>query len=127
MRSIATSLGLGLSALVLMTATATAQPTISVSTDVVTPGQSVNVTVTGIPGESFALGGSSVGAGLTYAGTAFSVGADFTILAVGTLTGAGTAVVPVVPPFLGSTLDRYYVQGATSFRRRSHRFSSRPA
>ena len=47
----------------MLTASATAQPTISVTTDVVTPGQSVNVTVTGIPGQSFALGGSSVGAG----------------------------------------------------------------
>ena len=83
MRSITMSVGLGLSAMVLMPVTATAQPTISVSTDVVTPGQSVNVTVTGIPGQSFALGGSSVGAGLTHAGTAFSVGADVTILAVG--------------------------------------------
>lgn len=115
MKRVARELGCAICALAVMTTVAAAQPTISASTDVVTPGQAVNVTITGTPGQNFAVVGSTVGAGLSYAGVAFSVGsADLTVIAVGVLSGAGTAVVPVVPPFLGSTIDRYYVQGATS-------------
>ncbi|MEZ5289737.1 MAG: hypothetical protein R2745_01500 [Vicinamibacterales bacterium] len=102
-------------ALALTATIAAAQPTISASDTVVTPGQAVNVTITGTPGQNFALLGSSVGAGFSYGGVAFSVGAaDLALISVGVLNGSGTAVVAVVPPFLGSTLDRYYVQAATS-------------
>ncbi len=115
MNQTARKLGLGIFGVAVMATAAAAQPTISASTDVVTPGQAVSVTITGTPGQHFAVVGSAVGAGLSYAGVAFNVGAaDLAVIAVGVLNGSGSAVVGVVPPFSGSSIDRYYVQGATS-------------
>ena len=78
------------------------------------PGRSSTVTVTGTPGHYFALVGSTTGAGFSYAGVQFAVGPDVVILAMGNLDGSGRAVVNVVPPFVGSSLDRYYIQAVTS-------------
>jgi len=89
-------------------------PTVQLSRVVVPAGSTTVVTVTGTPGENFAVLGSSRGAGLAYAGVNFAVGTDFVLLSVGTLDGSGSAVVGVTPPFLGSELDRYYIQVATS-------------
>ncbi len=93
-----------------------AQPAVqlTLSTTVVTPGQAVTATIVGMPGHSFAMLGSSTGAGLAHAGVSLSIGTDFAILALGTIPPSGDVTVSVVPPFLLSTLDRYYVQAVTS-------------
>jgi hypothetical protein len=58
--------------------------------------------------------GSTVGSGFTYGGVPLAVGPDVVILAMGVLDGTGRAVVAFTPPFAGTTLDRYYLQAATS-------------
>jgi hypothetical protein len=89
-------------------------PVVTPATDNVAPGASVSVTLTGTPGQNFALIGSSTNAGFSYAGVQLAVGNDVTILAQGVLDGTGQAVVSIRPPFQGTTLDRYYIQGVTS-------------
>ncbi len=89
-----------------------AQAQTTVSTYVVAPGTSVNVTVSGPAGQNFAVIGSSTNSGFSYGGVALAVGADVAILATGTLDGAGQATVAVTPPF--PQLDRYYIQGVVS-------------
>jgi len=89
-------------------------PAIVPGTENVAPGASVAVTITGTPGQFFAIIGSSTNAGINFGGVALSVGADVALLAQGVLDGAGSAVVSITPPFRGTTLDRYYIQGATS-------------
>ena len=86
----------------------------TVSSDVVAPGTPVTAAISGTPGHFYALVGSSMGAGLSYAGRSLAVGSDFAILAMGTLDGTGQIAVTITPPFLLTTLDRYYVQAATS-------------
>jgi hypothetical protein len=89
-------------------------PQISVGADIVTPGAAVNVTIVGTPGANAALVGSSTGAGLSYGGVALALGIDVQVLFIGTLDGTGQRVVGVTPPFVGTTLDRYYLQALTS-------------
>ncbi len=89
-------------------------PSSVLNKQVVTPGAAATVTVTGTPGHYFAIVGSTTGAGFSYAGVQFAVGPDVVILAMGNLDGSGHAVVNVVPPFVGSSLDRYYIQAVTS-------------
>jgi hypothetical protein len=104
-------------ALLVLAATAVdarAQTTLSLSADSAAPGASVTATVSGPAGQHFAIIGSSVGAGVSYGGVALGVGLDFVILAQGVLDGTGQTSVTITPPFLGSVLDRYYVQAATS-------------
>jgi hypothetical protein len=93
---------------------AEAQPQIALSTTTVAPGQPVAITVTGTPGVFFALIGSSVNSGFSYAGVPLAVGPDVQIITIGTLNASGTASVSFTPPFNGTPLDRYYVQAATS-------------
>jgi Collagen triple helix repeat (20 copies) len=93
---------------------ALAQPTLTIDRDVVTPGAAVLATIVGAPGEYYALIGSGVGAGGSHAGISLAVGANFALLSYGVLDSNGRAVVNVVPAFLLTTLDRYYIQGATS-------------
>lgn len=93
---------------------AQAQPTLTLSADVSAPGQAIVATVGGQPGQSFALIGSSAKAGVSHAGVALSVGPDFAIIAIGVIDGTGQAAVSVTPPFLLTSLDRYYLQAATS-------------
>lgn len=93
---------------------AAAQPVLTVAAVAVPPGSPVAVTVTGVPGRHFAVIGSAVNAGLSHGGVALAVGTDVAILASGILNGTGSAVVPVTPPFVGTTLDRYYLQAVTS-------------
>lgn len=85
---------------------------ITVPIDSVVPGESVNVTISGAPGQNFALIGSTTDSGFTYAGVPLRAGPDVQILMVGALDGAGNAVVPVRPPF--PARDRYYLQAAVS-------------
>ena len=80
----------------------------------VRPGEAVTVTVNGDPGEYYAVIGSSVNGGFSYAGVALGVGPDVVILAQGVLGGSGEASIRVVPPFNGTVLDRYYLQAVTS-------------
>jgi hypothetical protein len=84
----------------------------TVPTFVVAPRGSVNVTVSGTPGQNYAVIASTTNSGFSFGGVALAVGADVVILAVGVLNGAGQAVVPVTPPF--PERDRYYVQGVVS-------------
>ncbi len=93
---------------------ASAQAAASLHPEVVTPGTATTVTVTGAPGHYFAIVGSTTGAGFSYAGVQFAVGADVQILAMGNLDGSGRAVLNIAPPFLGTSLDRYYIQAVTS-------------
>ena len=79
-----------------------------------TPGNAVTATVTGVPGQLYAVIGSTVGSGLAFGGVNLAVGPDAVLLSTGSLNGAGTATVSVTPPFRGTTLDRYYLQAATS-------------
>ena len=59
-----------------------AQPVeISVSQTVVPAGSSVSVTLTGAPGQFYAVGGSTLGSGLTYGGVALPLGTDAVVLA----------------------------------------------
>jgi Collagen triple helix repeat (20 copies) len=97
-----------------LAATASAQPQIAVSTTVVAPGENVTITVTGAPGEFYALLGSSVNSGFSHSGVALGVGTDVAILSSGRLDGTGRADVRVAPPFVGTIFDRYYVQAVTS-------------
>jgi len=103
-----------IAALCFSTLAAEAQPTLTPSTTAVTPGAAVTLTVSGIPGQNFAVLGSSVGAGVAYGGVNLAVGSDMVILAMGAIGGTGSVAVTFTPPFAGSTLDRYYVQAATS-------------
>jgi hypothetical protein len=89
-------------------------PTLAVVTDVVAPGAAVTATLTGPPGQFYALLGSTVGAGFSFAGQNLAVGPDVAILAAGQFDGSGQVAVPVTAPFLFTTLDRYYLQAATS-------------
>jgi len=91
-----------------------AQPTLTASATAVVPGAPVTLTLTGTAGHQFAVLGSSVGAGLSYGGVNLGVGNDMVILAMGSIGGTGSVAVSFTPPFSGSTLDRYYVQVATS-------------
>jgi len=99
----------------LVAASAAAQPQVSLSSTVVAPGESVAITVTGTPGAFFALLGSSVDDGQSFAREHLKVGRDVSVLATGTLDGTGEATLNVTPPFLGAVLDRFYFQAATSF------------
>jgi hypothetical protein len=98
----------------LLVGTASAQPQISLSTTVAAPGESVSVTVAAVPGAYFAVLGSSVNGGFSYAGVALGVGSDVVILAQGVIGGRGEESIQVVPPFNGTVLDRYYLQAVTS-------------
>jgi collagen triple helix repeat protein len=99
----------------LVAASASAQPQVSLSSTVVTPGESVAITISGTPGAFFALLGSNVDNGESFAGEHLKLGRDVAILATGTLDGTGQATLNIKPPFLGAVLDRFYFQAATSF------------
>jgi len=98
----------------LLASTASAQPQIGVSTSIAAPGERVTVTVTGAAGEFYAVLGSTVNAGFSYAGVPLGVGSDVVILAQGVLGASGEVSVEIAPPFTGTTLDRYYLQAVTS-------------
>jgi hypothetical protein len=102
-------------------ASAAAQPQMSLSATVLAPGDSVTVTVTGAPGAYYAVLGSDVNPGGSFARSNLKVSHDVTILTTGVLDGAGEATASIVPPFVGTVLDRYYFQAVTSF---SPRFDS---
>jgi len=91
-----------------------AQPTISSSSISVEPGATVTLTVTGVAGQNFAIIGSTVGSGFSYGGTALAVGPDVLIIAQGVIGGTGSVAIGFTPPFTGTTLNRYYLQAATS-------------
>jgi hypothetical protein len=93
---------------------AAAQTSLTVTPTVVAPGSNVNARVTGPAGQHFAIIGSAVNAGFSYGGVALAVGSDVVILAQGVLDGTGQASLGLVPPFNGTTLDRYYLQAVTS-------------
>src|SRR6187200_1061293 len=71
----------------LLAAPAAAQPRLSLSATVASPGERVTVTLTGSPGEYYAVLGSTVNEGFSYAGVALGVGRDVVILARGVLDG----------------------------------------
>jgi hypothetical protein len=89
-------------------------PTLQASSTTIFPGQSVVVQLFGQPFAHFALIGSATNAGFSYAGVALAVGTDVVVLTTGVLDATGVATIVVTPPFRGTTLDRYYLQGATA-------------
>ena len=93
---------------------ALAQTTLTASPAVITPGAPATVTVTGPAGHFVALAGSSVGGGLSYGGVALALGNDVQIITMLQLDGSGQATIAVVPPFAGTTMDRYYLLAVTS-------------
>jgi len=99
----------------LSAASAVAQPQVALSSTVVLPGESVTITVTGAPGASYALLGSTVNDGESFARAGLKPRQNVTVVATGTLDGAGEATLTVAPPFLGTVLDRFYFQAATAF------------
>jgi hypothetical protein len=103
-------------------ASAAAQPTLSLSKTVVAPGESVTVSVSGTPGAFYALLGSSVDGGGSFSRENLKVKNDVTVITTGSLDGSGQASVSIVPPFVGSVLDRFYVQAETSLSARFDRF-----
>ena len=103
-------------------ASAAAQPTLSLSKSVVAPGESVTVSISGTPGAFYALLGSSVNSGGSFSRENLRVKNDVTVITTGTLDGGGQASVSIVPPFVGSVLDRFYVQAGTSLSSRFDTF-----
>lgn len=87
---------------------AAAQPTLAAAPFAVPPGTAANLTVSGPAGQQFAIIASSTNSGMSYAGVQLQVGTDVSIVAMGTIGGGGTAVVPVTPPF--PARDRFYYQ-----------------
>ena len=77
------------------------------------PGQAVDVTVLGAPGDRFALAASSERAGGTLQGVPLALGTDLGLVAVGRLDGQGRATVAVSAP---AGLSRLYLQAVTSAR-----------
>ena len=108
-------------------ASAVAQPQVTLSPTVVAPGESVAITVTGTPGAFFAVLGSSVDDGQSFARDGLKLRHDVTILATGRLDGTGDATLNVIPPFLGTVSDRFYFQAATSFSSKFDTVESSPA
>jgi len=108
-------------------ASAIAQPQVTVTPTVVAPGDSVAVTVTGTPGAFFAVLGSSVDDGQSFARDGLKIPREVTVLATGRLDGTGATTVNVIPPFLGSVLDRFYIQAATSFSSKFDTLEASPA
>jgi len=96
-----------------------------VAETVLTPGAPVTATVAGLPGDYFVVLGSPVGAGLSFGGQNLAVGTDYAVVASGQLDGSGRATVSGVPPFLFTTLDRYYLQRRHRALPRSRRLRSR--
>ena len=115
-RATAHHLGALMAALVMaaVAAPAAAQVTLTAPAAPVTPGAVVTVTIQGPPGQHYALLGSSVGAGLVFGGVSLAVGTEFSVVASGVLDGSGQAVVTGTPPFVFTTLDRYYLQAVVS-------------
>ena len=89
-------------------------PVLQAASTTIPPGQSVVVQLIGAPFANFALIGSATNAGFSYAGVALAVGTDVVVLTTGVLDATGVATIVVTPPFRGTTLDRYYLQGATA-------------
>ena len=89
-------------------------PILRAASTTIYPGQSVVVQLIGAPFANFALIGSSTNAGFSYAGVALAVGTDVVVLTTGVLDATGVANIVVTPPFRGTTLDCYYLQGATA-------------
>jgi hypothetical protein len=110
----------------LVASSAAAQPQVTLSSTVVSPGESVAVTITGTPGAFYALLGSNVDDGRSFVRDGLKVRHEAAIVATGALDGAGEATFDVTPPFLGSVLDRYYFQAATSFSVRFNTLESSP-
>jgi len=100
-------IGLGMSA-----GLAAAQPSMSLSTLSVAPGASVTVTVNGAAGAQYAVIGSAVGSGFTYAGVNLSVGTDVAVLGIGTIPGSGSATAVVTPQF--AAREQYFLQAVVS-------------
>lgn len=99
----------------LRVASALAQPQLSVSPTVAAPGDAVTISVSGAPGAFYAVLGSDVNSGASFAREKLKVGHDVVILSTGMLDAGGQAAIRIIPPFVDSVLDRFYVQAVTSF------------
>src|SRR5699024_1962244 len=93
---------------------AAAQTTLSATPAVVPAGAAATITVTGPPGHFIGIGGSSVGAGLSFGGVALALGNDAQVITTFQLDGSGQATIAFTPPFNGTFLDRFYLQAVSS-------------
>lgn len=100
--------------LLLSAALAGAQPALTVDATTVAPGAPLTVTIAGTPGRHVALIGSAMKAGFTHAGVPLAVGPDVAVLLSGQVGGTGTISATITPPFLFTSLDRYYLQAVES-------------
>ena len=98
----------------LLAATATAQPQVVVSTAVAAPGEQVSAAITGDPGAYYALLGSPVNNGGNFTAERLRLGREVVMVSTGIIGGDGQAAVSIQPPFVGTVLDRYYIQVVTS-------------
>ncbi len=97
------------------TAASAQNPVLTVTPLVARPGQSVSVTISGDPSHFVALVGSTVGSGLSAGSVPLAVGTDFQVLfGPAPLTNGSVTFTLPATFFSGSTLDRYYLQAATS-------------
>ena len=99
--------------LVCLAGRAWAQPTLTVAPLDVQPGDHVTVTVTGTPGQVWAVGGSYFGTGFVLAGVPLGLGPDAVVLGSGILDGSGAASFSFTPPPAGLT-TLFYVQAVTA-------------
>lgn len=114
-RSIAGGIAVAMLLVTVSASPASAQgPTIAASVTAVVPGRAVTVTVTGNPGEFYAIVASTTSAGGAYNGQPLAVGADYGVVSQGQLDGSGRVQIAFAPPFLGTVLDRVYLQAGTS-------------
>jgi hypothetical protein len=110
LRAIVLSLVLFLTSVI----SAAAQTTLSAAPTVVPSGTAATITVTGPPGHFIGIGGSSVGAGLSFGGVSLALGTDAQVITVFQLDGSGQATIAFTPPFNGTFLDRFYLQAVSS-------------
>ncbi len=82
----------------------------SVDRELVAPGTAVTVTLSGVPGQHYAVVAVPVGAGLLAFGVPLKLGTDYVILGFGVLNASGDTAVTIAPPFWEPrstiTLDR---------------------
>ena len=93
-----------------------ARPLVLVSPEVVTPGQSVHVTITGQPGQHWAIVGCVHDGVLVHDNQDLNIGCvDPNTFVQGQLDGTGQASRNILPPFRGTINDRFYLRGALSY------------
>jgi hypothetical protein len=101
----------GLALILVVPVLASAQTAgLQTNTGVAAPGEDVVLTVTGAKNSQFQVFASPSCSGGSFAGTSLEVGADYSVVAEGTLGASGTARVPHLPPLTATGPDRWCLQ-----------------